>query len=225
MSSFDISIGHLSIGLLILASMQTVHTGNRRQLLQTPRSLFSKEYGLFIMDSVPSGVICPMGVAREKSIAVHKCMQNRRTQESGVRTGISVDARPGVTHLSIGVIIYIEGLSVRHPKGARSIGIGHPRSDDRCTKTLPYPLDPLWVAEQSLQRPRQGVAGLLALPAPHSSLLDEWLRCLSNASPLISETKAVVKRRKIGTFEIYEGDGRGSYTGSAETARRVGGLR
>ena len=53
-----------------------------------------------------------------------------------------------MTHLSIGVIIYLEGLSVRHPKGARSIGIGHPRSGDRCTKTLPYPLDPLWVAEQ-----------------------------------------------------------------------------
>lgn len=100
MSSFNISIGHLSIGLLILASMQTVHTGNRRQLLQTPRSLFSKEYGLFIMDSVPSGVICPMGVAREKSIAVHKSMQNRRTQKNGARTGISEDARSGVTHLS-----------------------------------------------------------------------------------------------------------------------------
>ena len=68
--------------------------------------------------------------------------------------------------MSIGVIIYLEGLSERHPKGARSIGIGHPRSGDRCTKTLPYPLDPLWVAEQSLQRPRQGVAGLLALPDP-----------------------------------------------------------
>ena len=53
-----------------------------------------------------------------------------------------------MTHLSIGVIIYLEGLSVRHPKGARSIGIGHPRSGDRCTKTLPYPHDPLWVAEQ-----------------------------------------------------------------------------
>ena len=60
--------------------------------------------------------------------------------------------------MSIGVIIYLEGLSVRPPKGARFIGIGHPRSGDRCTKTLPYPLDPLWVAEQSLQRPRQGVA-------------------------------------------------------------------
>ena len=47
---------------------------------------------------------------------------------------------------------------MRHPKGARSIGIGHPRSGDRCTETLPYPLDPLWVAEQCLQRPRQGVA-------------------------------------------------------------------
>ena len=53
-----------------------------------------------------------------------------------------------MTHLSIGVIIYIEGLSVRHPKGARSIGIGHPRSGDRCTKTLHDPLDPLWVAEK-----------------------------------------------------------------------------
>ena len=77
-----------------------------------------------------------------------------------------MDPETGVTHLSIGVIIYLEGLSVRHPKGARSIGIGHPRSGDRCTKTLPYPLDPLWVAEQSLQRPRQGVAGVLALPGP-----------------------------------------------------------
>ena len=47
-----------------------------------------------------------------------------------------------MTHLSIGVIIYLKGLSVRHPKGARSIGIGHPRSGDRCTKTLlsPRPL-------------------------------------------------------------------------------------
>ena len=32
--------------------------------------------------------------------------------------------------------------------GARSIGIGHPRSGDRCTAPLPYPLDPLRVAEQ-----------------------------------------------------------------------------
>ena len=75
-----------------------------------------------------------------------------------IRIGPPVVAMVGVTHLSIGVIIYLEGLSERHPKGARSIGIGHPRSGDRCTKTLPYPLDPLWVAEQSLQRPRQGVA-------------------------------------------------------------------
>ena len=29
-----------------------------------------------------------------------------------------------------------------------SIGIGHPQSGDRCTETRPYPLDPLWVAEQ-----------------------------------------------------------------------------
>ena len=62
-----------------------------------------------------------------------------------------------MTHLSIGVIINLEGLSVRHLKGVRSIGIGHRFADDRCTKTLPYPLDPLWVAEQRLQRPRQGV--------------------------------------------------------------------
>ena len=31
---------------------------------------------------------------------------------------------------------------------SRSIGIGHPRSGDRCAETRPYPLDPLWVAEQ-----------------------------------------------------------------------------
>ena len=68
-----------------------------------------------------------------------------------------VGCEAGVTHLSIGVIIYLEGLSVKHPKGARSIGIGHPRSGDRCTKPLPYPLDPLWVAEQSLQRHPSGV--------------------------------------------------------------------
>ncbi len=29
-----------------------------------------------------------------------------------------------------------------------SIGIGHPRSGDRCAETRPYPLDPLRVAEQ-----------------------------------------------------------------------------
>ncbi len=40
----------------------------------------------------------------------------------------AMDPETGVTHLSIGVIIYLEGLSVRHPKGARSIGIGHPRN-------------------------------------------------------------------------------------------------
>ena len=60
---------------------------------------------------------------------------------------------PGVTHLSIGVIIYPGGSSVRHPKGARSIGIGHPRSGDRCTVTRPYPLDPLRVAEQKSSFP------------------------------------------------------------------------
>ena len=35
-------------------------------------------------------------------------------------------------------------------------------------KDLPYPLDPLWVAEQSLQRPRQGVA-LSSLPGECTS--------------------------------------------------------
>ena len=54
----------------------------------------------------------------------------------------------GVTHLSIKVIIYQGGSSLRHPKGARSIGIGHPQSGDRCTEPLPYHLDPLRVAEQ-----------------------------------------------------------------------------
>ena len=110
----------------------------------------------------------------------------------------SSDRAPGVTHLSIGVIIYLEGLSVRHPKGARSIGIGHPRSGDRCTKALPYPLDPLWVAEQSLQRPRQGVAhtsqsisatpwrGRISLPGssfPRSSALRASTRGLRNGHP------------------------------------------
>ena len=113
------------------------------------------------------------------------------------------ELRAGVTHLSIGVIIYHGCSSVRHPKGARSLGIGHPRSGDRCTKTLPYPLDPLWVAEQSLQRLRQGVAGLLALPGPHSSLLDEWLRCLSNASPLASSLIPVIVSSNTGISEIY----------------------
>ena len=44
-------------------------------------------------------------------------------------------------------------LSVRHPKGARSIGMGHPRSGDRCTETRPYPRDPLRVAEQKSPLP------------------------------------------------------------------------
>ena len=32
---------------------------------------------------------------------------------------------------------------MRHPKGARSLGIGHPQSGDRCAETRPYPIDPL----------------------------------------------------------------------------------
>ena len=118
-------------------------------------------------------------------------MQNRRTQENGVRTGISVDARPGVTPLSTGVIIYLEGLSVRHPKGARSIGIGHPRSGDRCADTRLDPLDPLRVAEQKspfpappsgrripraslIVRHPDGVEGLLATPDPRVFGAREW---------------------------------------------------
>ena len=64
--------------------------------------------------------------------------------------------------MSIGVIIYLEGLSVRHPKGARSIGIGHPRSGDRCTMTLPYPLDPLRVTgkEDFCSATRKGSRGI-----------------------------------------------------------------
>ena len=37
---------------------------------------------------------------------------------------------------------------MRHPMGARSIGIGHPRSGDRCANTRLNSLDPLRVAEQ-----------------------------------------------------------------------------
>ena len=55
--------------------------------------------------------------------------------------------------MSIGVIIYPGDSVVRHPKGARSIGIGHPRSGDRCTVTRPYRLDPLRVAEQKSSFP------------------------------------------------------------------------
>ncbi len=32
---------------------------------------------------------------------------------------------------------------MRHPKGARPIGIGHQRSGNRCAETSAYPLDPL----------------------------------------------------------------------------------
>ena len=58
-----------------------------------------------------------------------------------------------VTHFSIRVVIYQGSSSGRHPKGARSIGIGHPRSGDRCTEPRPYTLDPLRVAEQKSSVP------------------------------------------------------------------------
>ena len=101
-----------------------------------------------------------------------------------------------MTHLSIKVIIYQGGSSLRHPKGARSIGIGHPRSGDRCTEPRPYTLDPLRVAEQKSSFPsppprcrtyqgvRQcvrhpgGVEGSFGMPGPRvfaASPLDPWL--------------------------------------------------
>ena len=72
---------------------------------------------------------------------------------------------------------------MRHPKGARSIGIGHPRSGDRCADTRLNPLDPLRVAEKKspfpappsghripraslIVRHPSGVAGLLVMPGP-----------------------------------------------------------
>ena len=47
---------------------------------------------------------------------------------------------------------------MRHPKGARSLGIGHPQSGDRCAETRPYPIDPLGSPSSPPQQPRQGVA-------------------------------------------------------------------
>ena len=35
------------------------------------------------------------------------------------------------------------GASGKHPKGARFIGIGHPRRGDRCTEPRPYPSTPI----------------------------------------------------------------------------------
>ena len=85
---------------------------------------------------------------------------------------------------------------MRHPKGARSIGIGHPRSGDRCANTRLNPIDPLRVAEQAFPFPAppsgrripraslivrrpSGVAGLLAMPDPRvfgATPLDRWLK-------------------------------------------------
>ena len=42
---------------------------------------------------------------------------------------------------------------MRHPKGARSIGIGHRFADDRFADTLLDPLNPLRVAEQKFPFP------------------------------------------------------------------------
>ena len=42
----------------------------------------------------------------------------------------------------------VRQTGVAPPAGARSIGIGHPRSGDRCVATHPTPDDPLRVAEQ-----------------------------------------------------------------------------
>ena len=64
-----------------------------------------------------------------------------------------------MTHLSIGVIKYQGGSSVRHPKGARSIGIGHRFSDDRCTEPHPYPSTPCGSPSRNslFWRPAKGV--------------------------------------------------------------------
>ena len=85
------------------------------------------------------------------------------------------------------------GRGVRHPKGARSIGIGHPQSGDRCVENRFHPLNPLRVAEQSppydparashlrvrasVRRPG-GVVGWLATSDPRvfgAMPLDRWL--------------------------------------------------
>ena len=112
----------------------------------------------------------PRGLIRDLCITPHL---RRHFRDSGLVMCVSTLPSPSLSvpciwgilqslHRKSGAFrrktILKRSLSVKHPKGARSIGIGHPRSGDRCTKTLPYPLDPLWVAEQSLQRPRQGVA-------------------------------------------------------------------
>ena len=67
---------------------------------------------------------------------------------------------PMVTHLGIRVIIYQGGSSGRHPKGARSIGIGHPLRGDRCADTHFDPLDPMGSPSRNppFRRPCEGVA-------------------------------------------------------------------
>ena len=55
-------------------------------------------------------------------------------------------------------------------RGARSIGIGHPRSGDRCAAPHPLPHDPLRVAEQATtsRRPARGRA-MMCAPIHRSS--------------------------------------------------------
>ncbi len=86
----------------------------------------------------------------QKPLSGHRNTLSRRPCPMLLRRSPGRAARwemPGVTHLGIRVIIYQGGSSGRHPKGARSIGIGHPRSGDRCTEAHPKPHDPLRVAE------------------------------------------------------------------------------
>ena len=57
--------------------------------------------------------------------------------------------------------------------GARSIGIGHPRSGDRCTAPIPFPLDPARASpsrESPSRRPARG-RGLLGMAIHRSSAL------------------------------------------------------
>ena len=57
--------------------------------------------------------------------------------------------------------------------GARSIGIGHPRSGDRCTAPIPFPLDPARASpsgDPPSRRPARG-RGLLGMAIHRSSAL------------------------------------------------------
>ena len=105
-------------------------------------SKFSREYLRKITYHPSNHIKSPQrivwkGIAVSSSLVISSAVINRN-QFYSLQGGA-----PGVTYLSIGVIIYQGGSSVRHPKGARSIGIGHPRSGDRCTQRPVLPPRPL----------------------------------------------------------------------------------